>query len=420
MLLTVLQKERFQFEDPKFRETKSKSKREKERIIKLFRVFLFSKMASTGTNDESVSLELPAPSGWKKTVSLKKGGTPSKNAAMFTAPTGEEITNVKQLKQYLKSHPGGPKISEFDWGSGETPRRSSRISEKEKSTPPPDPEPVNKRARKSTSSKKGKKEKKEEDEEKDVEMKDSEKGEKDDGKTEIPEMPLAEPVKDVEMKELEKGEEGDEKPKEGGEKCEIPEMPLKEEAPVNEVIDESGESKDVEAGEPVKEADEEMREIPKIPLEEVDETKAEESEPVKEVVEEVCEIPELPSEEVTKPEEPKAEETKNGEVEPVKEAVDEVCEIPKMPSEEVTKPEEPEKLNENPELPALDESAKKVDEEVLENPITPPPVNEPEAVKDAVPVTKVEAGGGAAAENGCPVAEVSSEGKPSWEEIKIE
>lgn len=82
---------------------------------------------------------------------------------MFTAPTGEEITNHKQLEQYLKAHPGGPKLSEFDWGSGETPRRSTRISEKVKSTPPPSEiESPKKRARKSSSLKKGKKEDEEE------------------------------------------------------------------------------------------------------------------------------------------------------------------------------------------------------------------------------------------------------------------
>ncbi|MFS7912287.1 putative Methyl-CpG-binding domain-containing protein [Helianthus anomalus] len=41
----------------------------------------------------------------------KKVGTPKKNEIVFTAPTGEEITTRKQLDQYLKAHPGGPKIS---------------------------------------------------------------------------------------------------------------------------------------------------------------------------------------------------------------------------------------------------------------------------------------------------------------------
>ncbi|KAI8024766.1 Methyl-CpG-binding domain-containing protein 10 [Camellia lanceoleosa] len=55
----------------------------------------------------------------------KKAGTPKNNEIIFTAPTGEEIINRKQLEQYLKSHPGNPAISEFDWGTSETPRSCS-------------------------------------------------------------------------------------------------------------------------------------------------------------------------------------------------------------------------------------------------------------------------------------------------------
>jgi len=85
----------------------------------------------------------------------KKGGTPKKSEIVFTAPTGEEIHNQRQLQQYLKSHPGGPPASEFDWGTGETPRRSARISEKAKTAPPtPESEPPKKRTRKSSASKK--------------------------------------------------------------------------------------------------------------------------------------------------------------------------------------------------------------------------------------------------------------------------
>ncbi|XP_028108874.1 uncharacterized protein LOC114307678 [Camellia sinensis] len=62
----------------------------------------------------------------------KKAGTPKKNKIIFITPTSKEIINRKQLEQYLKSHPGNPAISEFDWGTGETPRRSARISEKAK------------------------------------------------------------------------------------------------------------------------------------------------------------------------------------------------------------------------------------------------------------------------------------------------
>lgn len=84
----------------------------------------------------------------------KKAGTPKKNEIIFTAPTGEEISNRKQLEQYLKGHPGGPAASEFDWGTGESPRRSARISEKAKVAPPPESEPPRKRGRKSSASKK--------------------------------------------------------------------------------------------------------------------------------------------------------------------------------------------------------------------------------------------------------------------------
>ncbi|CAA3028020.1 methyl-CpG-binding domain-containing protein 11-like [Olea europaea var. sylvestris] len=105
---------------------------------------------------EVVSLELPAPASWKKMYMPKKG-TPRKNEVSFIAPTGEEINNRKQLEQYLKSHPGNPAISEFDWSTGETPRRSSRISEKAKATPPSNErESPNKRRKKASGTEKDK------------------------------------------------------------------------------------------------------------------------------------------------------------------------------------------------------------------------------------------------------------------------
>ncbi|CAJ1944570.1 unnamed protein product [Sphenostylis stenocarpa] len=110
--------------------------------------------AGAGAGEEPLSLELPAPSGWQKKFFPKKSGTPKKNEIVFTAPTGEEIHNRKQLEQYLKAHPGGPAVSEFDWGTGETPRRSARISEKAKTTPPPEYEPPKKRGKKSPASRK--------------------------------------------------------------------------------------------------------------------------------------------------------------------------------------------------------------------------------------------------------------------------
>ncbi|CAI9100810.1 OLC1v1037988C1 [Oldenlandia corymbosa var. corymbosa] len=111
-------------------------------------------MASSEEVNDVVCLELPAPSGWTKKLILQKGGTPKKNEIIFTAPTGDEITTRKQLDLYLKSHPGGPRISEFDWGTGETPRRSTRISERVKAAPPPESESPKKKPRKSSGSKK--------------------------------------------------------------------------------------------------------------------------------------------------------------------------------------------------------------------------------------------------------------------------
>ncbi|PWA58484.1 DNA-binding domain-containing protein [Artemisia annua] len=193
---------------------------------------------------------------------LKKGGTPGKNETVFTAPTGEEITNKKQLEQYLKSNPGGPKISEFDWTSGETPRRSSRISEK-----------------------------------KDEEMQEAEKTEKDDEK---PKEEAGEKLEssDVPSEEVVKpaNEVNDESKKEVDKEVrEIPEVPS-EEVPkqVNVVNEDLGEPNKQEE-ESAKEVNEETSEVPKVPL-------SEEGEPTKGVNEEVLENPITPPpEEVTKP-----------------------------------------------------------------------------------------------------------------------
>jgi len=117
------------------------------------------KETQSGPNDDVVSVELPAPPSWKKLFMPKKGGTPKRNEIVFIAPTGEEINNKKQLDQYLKSHPGNPVISEFDWGTGDTPRRSGRISAKAKATPPSaEDDTPKKRGRKSSGSKKDVKE----------------------------------------------------------------------------------------------------------------------------------------------------------------------------------------------------------------------------------------------------------------------
>ncbi|XP_023641312.1 methyl-CpG-binding domain-containing protein 11 [Capsella rubella] len=106
--------------------------------------------------EEVVPVELPAPSSWKKLFHPNKVGSVKKTEIVFVAPTGEEISNRKQLEQYLKSHPGNPAITDFDWTTIGTPRRSARISEKTKATPSPDKEPPKKRGRtKSSGSKKG-------------------------------------------------------------------------------------------------------------------------------------------------------------------------------------------------------------------------------------------------------------------------
>ncbi|XP_039026037.1 methyl-CpG-binding domain-containing protein 11-like [Hibiscus syriacus] len=110
------------------------------------------------SKEEIISVELPAPASWKKMFFPKKVGSPRKTEIVFIAPTGEEISNRRQLEQYLKSHPGNPPIKEFDWSTGETPRRSARISEKVKATPTPEKETPKKRVRKSLSAKKEEKE----------------------------------------------------------------------------------------------------------------------------------------------------------------------------------------------------------------------------------------------------------------------
>ncbi|XP_058728904.1 methyl-CpG-binding domain-containing protein 10-like [Vicia villosa] len=106
----------------------------------------------SGAKDQVPSVQLSAPPSWKKLYFPKKAGTPRKGEIVFVAPTGEEITSRRQLERYLKSHPENPNISEFDWGTSDTPRRSSRISEKVKTTP--EAEPPKKRGRKSIGSKK--------------------------------------------------------------------------------------------------------------------------------------------------------------------------------------------------------------------------------------------------------------------------
>ncbi|KAG5618623.1 hypothetical protein H5410_018447 [Solanum commersonii] len=100
-------------------------------------------------------VELPAPLSWKKLLMPKKGVRAKKNEVVFVAPTGEEIRNKRHLEKYLKTHNGNPGMSEFDWTTGEAPRRSARISQKVKAMPLPAVlEPAKKRQRTSYATKK--------------------------------------------------------------------------------------------------------------------------------------------------------------------------------------------------------------------------------------------------------------------------
>ena len=157
--------------------------------------------------EPGAAAELPAPSGWTKKLNPIRGG---KFEVVFVSPTGEEIKSKRQLSQYLKAHPGGPASSEFDWGTGYTPRRSARISEKVKAIESPGGEKTPKRER--SSSKRGKKEKQEdvldaaetgdlenaEAKGTDVEMKDAETAQEE--KNEVPSADAAEKTEEGEGK----------------------------------------------------------------------------------------------------------------------------------------------------------------------------------------------------------------------------
>uniref|UniRef100_A0A0C9QUS7 TSA: Wollemia nobilis Ref_Wollemi_Transcript_8074_1374 transcribed RNA sequence n=1 Tax=Wollemia nobilis TaxID=56998 RepID=A0A0C9QUS7_9CONI len=96
-----------------------------------------AEQVSNPNDSTSVAHNLLAPPGWKKKLVPKKSGTPTQNTVVFIAPTGDELNTKRSLERYLKSNPGGPSITEFDWSTGEiTPtRRSARISEKVKESP---------------------------------------------------------------------------------------------------------------------------------------------------------------------------------------------------------------------------------------------------------------------------------------------
>ncbi|XP_031092124.1 methyl-CpG-binding domain-containing protein 10-like [Ipomoea triloba] len=149
--------------------------------------------------DELVSVELPAPPSWKKLYMPTEGGR-----VVFVAPTGEEINNKRQLGQYLKSHPGNPAASEFDWGTGETPRRSSRISEKSKARPLTSEIETHKKRRRTSSGRK----------------KDSKEAEEAEGKEEEKDKEAAKETEGEEKKEAETAKEETEDKKEGEESTE--------------------------------------------------------------------------------------------------------------------------------------------------------------------------------------------------------
>lgn len=116
-------------------------------------------MASSNNNmekNEVSPVELPAPPSWKKLSMPKKGVRAKKNEVVFVAPTGEEIRNRRQLEKYLKTHDGNPGVSEFDWTTGEAPRRSARIRKVKAMPPPAVLEPTKKRRRTSSATKKDK------------------------------------------------------------------------------------------------------------------------------------------------------------------------------------------------------------------------------------------------------------------------
>ncbi|XP_074577025.1 uncharacterized protein LOC141833470 [Curcuma longa] len=102
---------------------------------------------------EPDAVELTAPAGWTKKFVLNEDGTPRRNEILFISPTGEEIKSRRQLQQYLKTHLGSPPSAEFDWRTGDTPRRSARIREKAKAAEVPEDEKPKKRERKASSKK---------------------------------------------------------------------------------------------------------------------------------------------------------------------------------------------------------------------------------------------------------------------------
>ncbi|XP_031132166.1 methyl-CpG-binding domain-containing protein 10-like [Ipomoea triloba] len=166
------------------------------------------KMAQNLTEgtDGLLSVELPAPPSWKKLL-MHSGGK-----VVFIAPTGEEITSKRQLSQYLKSHPGNPAPSTFDWGTGDTPRRSARISGKVKANPSTPETEMPKKRRRMTS---GRKDSQQETGETESVEKKSLAASNEEGEKEVKETPN---VESAEHEDVEKGNSEDNKLQDGAEK----------------------------------------------------------------------------------------------------------------------------------------------------------------------------------------------------------
>ncbi|KAF8395480.1 hypothetical protein HHK36_019426 [Tetracentron sinense] len=132
--------------------------------------------------EEVVSVELPAPEGWKKKDLAGAGSAVDLSQLIDKTPTTKGLLSCASLELpldlisinmqdgvrslvtttiFTPKKGGTPKRNEivFISPTGDTPRRSARISEKSKATETPEREPPMKKERKS-SSKKGAKEKK--------------------------------------------------------------------------------------------------------------------------------------------------------------------------------------------------------------------------------------------------------------------
>jgi hypothetical protein len=84
---------------------------------------------SSGESDPLVQEEAFVE-GWRRRLVLRKGVKKQRRDVVYVAPDGTEVKNKKQLEKYLKKHPGGPLVSEFNWRSEMPTRLSRRLSNK--------------------------------------------------------------------------------------------------------------------------------------------------------------------------------------------------------------------------------------------------------------------------------------------------